>query len=65
MLVVTRQIIEKMTRQQLIDFSWSLVCEMANLQSESLDHQEIREQTEGDSPRFGPLSGDERDKKDN
>ena len=47
MLVVTRNILEKMTRQQLIDFSWRLVCEMAEIQTESLDHQEILEQMEG------------------
>lgn len=65
MLVVTRQILEKMTRNQLIDFSWSLVCEMANIQSESLDHQEIQEQMADDRPRLGPLSGDAKNKKEN
>lgn len=47
MLVVTRAILEKMTREQLIDFSWRLVCEMAEMQSESLDHQDILEQMNG------------------
>ena len=47
MLVVTRNILEKMTRSQLIDFSWRLVCEMAEIQSESLDHQDIVDQMNG------------------
>ena len=47
MLVVTRNILEKMTRSQLIDFSWRLVCEMAKIQSESLDHQDIVDQMNG------------------
>lgn len=47
MLVVTRNILEKMTRQQLIDFAWSLVTQMAEIQMESLDHEEIQEQING------------------
>ena len=50
MLVVTLGILEKMTRRQLIDFSWKLVCEMAEIQSESLDHQDIVDQMNGVCP---------------